>query len=205
MSFCQLSRTQICHTAGFLIYQSRETFPQIESKWAENTIVMIWVSLILQQCKLIRYEYPKNKLLWNEWNTHFECEWYYMSNFRIYPQIDLKWVKKYSYCIFWCKMSNSYWTKWVVLSICKFECGKVDKSSHRGPTFKSIGTNTTLSGDCSKGRKRSRGESSRRNEPPPQRSRREETEPQPGPSNEDPLRLDPPGPQDPNPPSRSCC
>ena len=80
----------------------------------------------------------------------------------------------------------------------EFECGKVSKDSHGGPTFKSTETNTTLSGDWPRGRKRSRGESSRMNEPPPQRSRREETEPQPGPSNVQP----PPGPQDPNPTSR---
>ena len=113
INWYEMSGTNILNVSG--TYMSTfHTFPQIESKWAENTIVMIWVSLILQQCELIRYEYPKNKLLWNEWNTHFECEWYYMSNFRIYPQIDSKWVKKYSYCIFWCKMSNSYWTKWAV-------------------------------------------------------------------------------------------
>ena len=34
----------------------------------------------------------------------------------------------------------------------EFEWGKVDKSSDGGPTFKSIGTNTTVSGDCSKGK-----------------------------------------------------
>ena len=84
----------------------------------------------------------------------------------------------------------------------EFECGKVDKSSDGVPTFKSIGTNTTLSGDCTKGKKRSRGESSRRNDPPPQRSRREETEPQPGPSNEEPPRPPSTGPQDPDPPTR---
>ena len=62
-----------------------------------------------------------------------------------------------------------------------FECGKVNKNSHGGPTFKSTGTSTTVSGDWPRGKKRSRGESSRRNEPPPQRSRREEAEPQAGP------------------------
>ena len=76
----------------------------------------------------------------------------------------------------------------------EFECGKVSKSSHGGSTFKSTGTNTTISGDWTRGKKRSRGESSRRNEPPPQRSRREETEPQAGPSNEEPPRPPPTGP-----------
>ena len=83
-----------------------------------------------------------------------------------------------------------------------FECGKVDKASDGGPTFKSIGVNTTLSGDDSKGRKRSRTESSRRTEPPPQRSRREEPESQPGPSNEEPPRPPPVGRQVPDPPAR---
>ena len=43
----------------------------------------------------------------------------------------------------------------------EFECGKVDKGSDGGPTFKSIGINTTLSGEVSKGKKRTITESSR--------------------------------------------
>ena len=84
----------------------------------------------------------------------------------------------------------------------EFECGKVSKDSHGGPTFKSTGTNTTISGDWTRDKKRSRGESSRRNEPPPQRSRREETEPQAGPSDDQPPCPPSTGPQDPNPTSR---
>ena len=82
-----------------------------------------------------------------------------------------------------------------------FECGKVDKASDGGPTFKSIGVNTAISGGDSKGRKRLRTESSRRTESTPQRPRREEPEPQPGPSNENPPPP-PVGQQVPDPPAR---
>ena len=84
----------------------------------------------------------------------------------------------------------------------EFECGKVDKASDGGPTFKSIGINTTLSGEVSKGTKRTRTESSRRTEPPPQRSRREEPTNQPGPSNNEPPRPPSNGQQVPDPPAR---
>ena len=84
----------------------------------------------------------------------------------------------------------------------EFECGKVDESSDGGPTFKSIGINTTLSGEVSKGTKRTRTESSRRTEPPSQRSRREEPNNQPGPSNNVPPRPHSHGQQVPDPPAR---